>query len=218
MYPQAAHRDEITSTEKYVRKAEACLWWFRQLAPRADSVYPMRAMTPHECVAIQSHTFLSEEFVSSCRVPSYEAFLRNADLKPAYAWEKRFLQYLQLGTIPKRRWVLKSPDHIHGLESLFSIFPDAYLIQTHRNPVEVLKSSADLTQVLRKLYARAGDPAETLASEMCMLAANTERFIEFRDSHPEMADRIIDIKYTRVGCRSPGGYANHLCADGHCAE
>ena len=195
IYPQAARGGQTASRGKYIRKAEACLWWFRRLAPRADSVYPMRAMTPHECVAIQSHTFLSEEFVSSCRIPSYEAFLRGADLKPAYAWEKRFLQYLQLGTLQKR-WVLKSPDHVHGLESLFSIFPDAYLIQTHRNPVEVLKSSADLTQVLRKLYARERDPAETLASEMCLLAANTERFIQFRDSHPELADRIIDLKYT----------------------
>jgi hypothetical protein len=155
----------------------------------------MRALTPHECVAIHSYTLLSQEFVSTCRIPSYEAFLSAADLTPAYRWQKRFLQYLQLGA-PKKRWVLKSPDHVHGLEALFSVFPDAYLIQTHRNPVEVLKSSADLSQVLHNLYGRAGDPAETLARETRVLAQNTERFILFRDRHPELADRIIDMKYT----------------------
>jgi hypothetical protein len=31
------------SNRRSVRKAEACLWWFRRLAPVADSVYPMRA-------------------------------------------------------------------------------------------------------------------------------------------------------------------------------
>src|SRR5262249_22680650 len=40
-------------------RAAACLWWFRRLAPHADSVYPLRAGTPHECVAIQSYTLLS---------------------------------------------------------------------------------------------------------------------------------------------------------------
>ena len=79
-----------------VRKAEACLWWFRRLAPGADAVYPMRARTPHECVAIHSYTLLSEEFALMCPIPSYEAFLRTANLGPAYGWQKRFLQHLQL--------------------------------------------------------------------------------------------------------------------------
>jgi hypothetical protein len=152
-------------------------------------------MTPHECVAIQSYTFLSEEFVSTCRIPSYEAFLRGSDLTPVYKWEKRFLQYLQLGS-PKKRWVLKSPDHVYGLEALFAVFPDAVLVQTHRNPMEVLKSSADLTGVLQALYGRATDPGETLVRETRVLAENTDRFIQFRERHPELAHRIVDIRYS----------------------
>ncbi len=178
-----------------IRQAQACLWWFRRLAPRADAVYPMRALTPHECVAIQSYTLLSQEFISTCHIPAYEAFLQRADLSPAYAWEKTFLQHLQLGA-PAKRWVLKSPDHVYGLEQLFSVFPDACIIQTHRNPVEVLKSSADLTGVLRGLYGPPGDPQELRAREARVLADGTERFIEFRDSHPEVADRFIDVRYT----------------------
>ena len=197
MYPLAAGGEQPGRKEPYIRKADVCLWWFRRLAPQADSVYPMRAMTPHECVAIHSYTFLSEEFLSTCRIPSYGSFLHGADLTPAYAWQKRFLQYLQLGA-PQKRWVLKSPDHVYGLEALFSVFPDAFLVQTHRNPIEVVKSSADLTRVLHGLYGRAGDPGETLARETRVLADNTERFIHFRDQHPELADRIIDIKYPEL--------------------
>ena len=103
--------------EPRVRKAEACLWWFRRLAPRGNSVYPMRAWTPHECVAIHSYTLLSEEFAMICRVPAYKAFLREANFGPAYAWQKRFLQYLQL-SCPTKQWILKSPDHVHTLEHL----------------------------------------------------------------------------------------------------
>jgi hypothetical protein len=194
MFPVPGSEGNVADDERRIRKAEACLWWFRRLAPEADAVYPMRAATPHECVAIHSYTFLSEEFVSTCRIPSYENFLRSTDLRPAYEWEKRFLQHLQLRG-PATRWVLKSPDHVYGLEQLFSVFPDAAVIQTHRNPMEVLRSSAHLTEVLRGLYGDPGRREEIRAREARVLAEGTDRFIRFRDHHPELADRFIDVKY-----------------------
>lgn len=103
MFPAAAAaRDGQRDRARCIRQAALCLWWFRRLVPQADSVYPLRAMTPHECVAIQSLTVLSEEFVSTCNVPTYEAFLHSSDLAPVYAWERRFLQHLQLAC-PVRR-------------------------------------------------------------------------------------------------------------------
>ena len=202
MFPIAAARAQERDRKRRIRRAETCLWWFRRLAPGADAVYPMRARTPHECVAIHSYTFLSEEFVSTCRVPTYEAFLKSADLNPAYLWQKRFLQHLDL-ECPGPRWVLKSPDHVCGLEELFSVFPDARIVHTHRNPVEVLKSSAELTRVLRGLYGPAGDLEETRAQEARTLAERTERFLQFRDLHPELAHRFVDVNY-------PGLVANPM--------
>jgi hypothetical protein len=155
----------------------------------------MRAYTPHECVAIHSYTFLSEEFVSTCRIPTYEKFLRAADRTDAYRWQKRFLQALQCGD-ESRQWVLKSPDHVHSLDGLFAVFPDAVIIQTHRNPFEVLRSSTELTRVVQGLYAWAGDPDEVEAREARVLAEGTERFIQFRDRRPELTERFIDLKYT----------------------
>jgi hypothetical protein len=197
MFPVPGRGGGQGEQQRRIRKAAACLWWFRRLAPRADAVYPMRAWTPHECVAIHSYTFRSEEFISTCRIPSYEAFLRSGDLTALYAWERRFLQYLQLGS-SARRWVLKSPDHVYGLDELFSVFPDAVIIQTHRNPFEVLRSSTDLTQVLQGLYARPRAREEVRARETRVLAEGTEQFIRFRDLHPELADRFIDVKYTEL--------------------
>jgi Sulfotransferase family len=174
------------------QQAEACLWWFRRLAPGADSVYPIRAWTPHECVAIHSYTLLSEEFVSTCHVPTYEAFLHSADLGPTYRWQKRFLQYLQMGC-PKRRWVLKSPDHVYGLDKLLTVFPDAAIIQTHRHPVEVVKSQIQLTKVLEAMFAR---PREQLAlSEARKIEQILGHITRFRDAYPEVARRFIDVTY-----------------------
>jgi hypothetical protein len=189
--------DPGESAKRRIRKAAFCLWCFRQLVPRADAVCPMRALTPHECVAIQGYTFLSREFVSTNRIPSYETFLHHADLTPVYAWEKRFLQYLQIGS-PRKRWMLKSPDHVFWLEELFAVFPDALIIHTHRNPVEAVKSATDLTRVLLGLFGSPGRPAEIRAREARILAQGTERIIHFRDAHPELANRFIDVKYSEL--------------------
>ncbi|HWH69368.1 MAG TPA: sulfotransferase [Candidatus Sulfotelmatobacter sp.] len=102
------------------------------------------------------------------------------------------------GGPPGPRWVLKSPDHVHGLTELFAVCPDARVIQTHRNPLEVLHSSAELTRVLHGLYAWPGDPAQLRAREGRILAEGTERFIQFRDLHPELAERFIDVKYSEL--------------------
>ncbi len=180
-----------------VTKAATSLWWFRRLAPEADSVYPMRAETPHECAAIQSYTLLSEEFISTCRIPAYESFLHAADLRPVYRWQRRFLQHLQSRS-PERRWMLKSPDHINALPSLFSAFPDAYVIQTHRNPLDVIKSSSHLTEVLSGLFTRPSQRGELGPHEAKVLAARMERIIKFRDDHPGLASRFIDVNYSEL--------------------
>jgi hypothetical protein len=180
-------------------RTAARLWLFRRLAPHIDEVYPIRACSLHECVAIHSFTFLSEEFVSTCRVPSYEAFLRATDLGPAYVWEKRFLQHLQLHR-PTKRWVLKSPDHVYGLEELFFVFPDALIIQTHRDPLAVLRSDVQLTRVLQSLYARPDDLSQLHTRATRTLATMEERCRRFRTLHPELADRFFDLEYSDLVC------------------
>ena len=194
MFPLPAPAAGASDSDPRVRKAAVCFWWFRRLAPQADAVYPLRARTPHECVAIHSYTFLSEEFISTCRIPTYERFLRAEGLGAAYSWQKRFLQHLQ-SRCPTRQWILKSPDHLCALEELFSVFPDAVILHTHRNPLEVLKSSIQLTQVLHGLFSRADDIGQLQSQEAKALSDRIERSIHFRDAHPELAGRFLDVNY-----------------------
>ena len=197
MFPLPTKSTWPNKVDPRVRKAEACLWWFRRFAPGADSVYPMRARTPHECVAIHSYTLMSEEFVSTGRIPTYEAFLHAADLGPVYCWQKRFLQHLQLGC-PNRRWVLKSPDHVYGMDKLLTVFPDATIIQTHRNPVDVLKSQIQLTQVLEAIYARPVARDRLGISEARKVKQISDYITRFRDAHCAAAEKFIDITYREL--------------------
>jgi Sulfotransferase family len=194
MNPVTANEPDRGWRDRRVWNAATSLWWFRRLSPGADAVYPLRARTPHECVAIHSYCLISEEFVSSCRVPAYEAFLRSSDLVPVYQWERRFLQYLQQNQ-SVRRWALKAPDHVYGLEALFSVFPDAFVIHTHRDPLQVLKSSIHLNRVLLGLYGRPDDPIELAEREARVLAGMTDRLMRFRAARPELAGRFVDVSY-----------------------
>jgi hypothetical protein len=197
MFPIPTRKDVRSSVDPRIRKAEACLWWFRRLAPLADVVYPIRASTPHECVGIHSYTMLSQEFVITCRIPAYEAFLREGNLGPAYAWQKRFLQYLQLSG-PRKNWILKSPEHVYGLDHLLSVFPDAVIIQTHRNPLEVLRSSLQLNEVVEGVFAYPGDRAQTGIREARSLIESMDSIHSFRKAHPEFAGRFIDVHYDKL--------------------
>jgi len=197
MFPISDRGRSRSKAKSRVGKAEASLWCFRRLAPRANSVYPMRAWTPHECVAIHSYTLLSEEFAMLCRIPAYQAFLRETDFGPAYAWQKRFLQYLQL-SCPNRQWILKSPDHVHSLGDLLKVFPDAVIVQTHRNPLEVLKSSIKVTEMLEGIFAPADDRTRIKVREVQSLAEHMESITSFREAHPELEERFIDIRYREL--------------------
>ena len=197
MFPIPTRKNVRSSVDPRIRKAEASLWWFRRLAPRADDVYPIRASTPHECVGIHSYTMLSQEFVLTCRIPAYEAFLREGNLGPAYAWQKRFLQYLQLSGRP-RNWILKAPEHVYGLDHILSVFPDAFVIQTHRNPLEVLRSSLQLNEVLEGVFAYPADRAQTEVREARSLIESMESIRSFRKAHPELSGRFIDVHYDEL--------------------
>ena len=129
--------------------------------------------------------------------PATRRFCARRTLAPLTTWQKRFLQHLEV-RCPSRRWVLKSPDHGYGLEALFSVFPDAQIVQTHRNPLEVVKSLSQLTEVLRGLYARPGDREQLARREARAIAERMERFIRFREVHPELAGRFIDVNYSEL--------------------
>jgi hypothetical protein len=197
MSPVPSHRLDENDCERRIRAVDFQLWWFRRLAPEADAVYPVRATTPHECVAIHSYTLMSQEFLGTCTIPGYRAFLDTTDLRSVYTWERRFLQYLQLGCV-NRRWVLKAPDQLDGLDALFAVFPDALVLQIHCNREAVLGSIVRLSKVLNGLFGRVDDYGTLVSKESRALADNVERTTTFRASHPELETRFVDIEYDEL--------------------
>jgi hypothetical protein len=120
-----------------------------RLLPGFQAMHPMGATMPQECVAVFTMCFMSAQLQVQFNVPSYQSWLDEQDMRATYGFYKRFLQHAQSGGVRGERWVLKSPAHLHLLETLLDVFPDARIVHTHRDPVEVCASVASLTATLR---------------------------------------------------------------------
>jgi hypothetical protein len=165
-----------------------------RLLPEFRAVHPMAADWPQECVAITAHAFVSLQFSTTWRVPSYTRWLSTQDHGPAYALHRRVLQHLQWRN-PRERWVLKTPGHLWTLSALFAAYPDAGVIHTHRDPVRVLASTTSLAAILRRLASDSTEPAEIGREWGPELALGLERASTFRRREPALAQRFVDVQF-----------------------
>jgi hypothetical protein len=106
-------------------------------------MHELGAKIPVECILLTQHTFLSDQLCGAQQVPSYAGWLATADQRPAYAYHKQMLQLLQWKA-PGERWVLKAPSHLGQLEALLAVYPDARIVQTHRDPLTVMASAMSI--------------------------------------------------------------------------
>jgi hypothetical protein len=165
-----------------------------RLLPDFKKMHPMGAELPQECVALTAHDFASMLFSTTHRVPRYQAWLDRADLRPVYASHRRQLQYLQW-RCPAEHWVLKSPGHLWALEALLAEYPDACVVQTHRDPLKVIASLASLVATLRSMASDAIDRAAIGAEWTRFLADGLARAVAARDRWPASAPPPFDMQF-----------------------
>jgi hypothetical protein len=162
------------------------------LAPHFKNIHEFHLDGPEECTPILFHEFVAQALALTFNVPAYSRWLNNASHAAAYRHHKRVLQTLQW-TYPGKRWLLKAPGHIAALDDLLVVYPDACLVQTHRDPVKAVTSWASLNTAFRGIYARAVDQEETGRQTLDRLDADLNKFLRDRRRHE--AQRLFDIQY-----------------------
>ncbi len=130
--------------------------WPSRSCPGSPPSTPWAPCSAQECVRITAGDFRSMIFPIQYRVPTYNHWLlHEADLGPAYRWHRRYLQHLQ-SRHPADQWLLKSPAHLWHLDALAAEYPDAIVVQTHRDPLKVIASTSALAAHLRRDGDRRG--------------------------------------------------------------
>jgi hypothetical protein len=105
------------------------------------------------------------------------------------------LQHLQ-SRRPADHWVLKAPGHLFALDALLTEYPDARIIQTHRDPLRVMASMASHATVLRQAFSDYADPGHIGSDWSRRWSDALSSFLAVRDrSNP---DQFLDISYDEI--------------------
>jgi len=164
-------------------------------APQLAAIHPWDPDGPDEDALLCEHAFLSYVPESGANVPSYRDWMQQQDLAPAYATLDRMLRILQWQKRergePGRRWVLKTPQHLGFLPALCGVFPDARIVQTHRDPLAAVPSAASMYSTLWSLASDEVDRGAVGRQVRDRLALDLAKCIEFRTRQP--ADRFHDV-------------------------
>jgi hypothetical protein len=165
-----------------------------EMVPAFTAMHENRGHLPTECIFAFAHQFSSDQFTGLYNVPSYTIGRSGIDQTPIYEWHRRMLQTLQWGA-PTERWVLKAPSHLSSLPLVFSTYPDARVVITHRDPLRVVGALADQMATLHWMHAddvAHPDLGEFLCKglELQMVAVTAER-----DRGELPGDQIDDVRY-----------------------
>lgn len=194
IYPSPPPEAATYLSDSRIGLVDSQMRWFHRMVKGFNRIHPVGARLPIECLVITSHAFLSYQYETTHRLPTYLEWLEGQDLRPAYEVHRRFLQHLQWHC-PGERWVLKAPAHMFDFEALFTVYPDALVVMTHRDPIEVTASNASLTATLRSAFSDEVDPFEVGPECSRRWAEAIRRGLRSRDRGCAPAERFLDLYY-----------------------
>jgi hypothetical protein len=162
------------------------------LDPGLKAIHLLTADGPEECRLLLQHTFTDDSFECNSTLPSYSRWYATCDMRPAYRRHRDLLRLVGSND-PGRRWVLKYPAHLRHLRALLDVYPDACIVQTHRDPARVLPSLCSLIAGWRGIYEDNPD-RRTIAHWVVDLWARTmEDAILVRRELGE--ERFVDVHF-----------------------
>jgi hypothetical protein len=149
--------------------------------PGLRKIHLMAPDLAEECRHFLAQSFTDDSFEVNATVPSYTRWYEGGSHVDAYR-RHRVLVELVGGDDP-RRWLLKYPVHLKHLDALLQIYPDACIVQTHRDPTQVMASYVELIAGFRAIYERDIDRAAIAREQLEVWAAGAERALAVRAAH-----------------------------------
>ena len=201
--PQSLEDDpRITEVEEWAAG-------FEKVAPRLAAAHKLAPRGPEECLWLIEHTFNDLIFELRAHVPTYSRWLaeHEADVD-IHHYYRRQLQLLG-AHCRGNHWVFKAPRHLPGLGGLLAVFPEARIVQTHRDPATVLPSLCSLCEILRGAASDAVDKPAIGAHWHARLKAIFEQATAVRATAAE--GQILDIQYADL-VTNPIATVQHIYA------
>lgn len=195
--PVAAVSDsakDIGAARRQARLYEKALSY---LAPDFRKIHPVEMSAPEEDVLLLDLSFMSQAPEAMMHVPSYSSWLEKQDHGPVYTHFHKTLRVLQ-SSRPRRHWVLKSPHHLEYLDVVLKHFPDAMIVQTHRDPRKTMPSFCSMVAHSFGIFSDRVNTNEIAAHWLRKVKRVMQKSLEVRAINP---DRFYDISYYDLTAR-----------------
>jgi hypothetical protein len=193
--PVPPPRTETYDTDPRIAEAQAQFDLVDSIIPGFTAFHELGARLAQEDVRMWTSEFRSMQFSLQFEVPEYnEWLLHDADMAPAYRWHHRFLQHLQSEHMVDR-WLLKSPAHLWNFAELAAEYPDAIVIQNHRDPLKVIASISALGASLREMTTDSFEVQRLAAQYGEDIMFGLDRALAQRREGLFPDDQVIDVRY-----------------------
>ena len=149
--------------------------------PALRRIHVMAADLAEECRHLLAQSFVDDSFEVNATVPSYTAWYEGGRHVAAYRRHRALVELI--GGEDPRRWLLKYPVHLKHLADLLAVYPDACIVQTHRDPAQVLASYVELIAGFRAIFERDIDRGAIAREQLEVWASGAERAIAVRARH-----------------------------------
>jgi hypothetical protein len=160
--------------------------------PEFMGLHYMSADQVEECWQLLRQSMQSISYESLAHLPTYSAWLRRQDWTPAYRRHQRNLQLIGMPDAG-RRWVLKNPSHLFALDALLAVYPDALVIQTHREPRTAIASVCSLSAEATRGWSTTFQGQALGRDQLELWAGGLEAFVAARARHNPA--QFLDVQY-----------------------
>ncbi len=165
-----------------------------------EGVHDFDVDEPSEDFPILSAAFGSWTLIVRFRIPDYGRWLAATGTRHAYAHHRRTMQNItwqrrQRQPEHQGQWLLKMPFHLMELETLVETYPDALFIQTHREPTQFMGSWNSLIELVRSIVYEPQPRDAFGAEQLAIMSDMMDRAVQFRQAHPELEHRWMDVNY-----------------------
>ena len=192
LHPAPLRGEGRNGSQRRRRSAKLSEKGLRWLSPQFFAVHPVEADAPEEDVMLLDHCFTSQAPEATLHVPAYAAWLEKQDLVPAYRYLERLLRVLTWQR-PGEYWVLKTPHHMEYLAELFEVFPDAVIVQTHRDPHATTGSFCSMVAHGRGIFSDRVDAREVGRHWLRKVGRMVDRSLAVRDARGGAS--FVDVSY-----------------------
>ncbi|MGV9817347.1 sulfotransferase family protein [Nocardia xishanensis] len=160
--------------------------------PEFMGVHHISADQVEECWQLLRQSAMSVSYECLAYLPGYSEWLACQDWTDAYRRHRRNLQLIGLPDA-NRRWVLKNPSHLFALDAIFEVYPDALIIQMHRDPRTIIASVCSLNEQASAGWSEKFRGPVVGRTQLDLWARGAQRFLEDRKRHN--ADQFVDVYY-----------------------